>query len=234
MALLQFDNRNRALGAAGAIGVNALLLAGLLTLSVGVPPLRQAPAALISVALNRPPPPPPPPPPDRKEQGASAPPSRGATKAPSPPPPPRPLATPTPAQIAVDPGSQQASGLGAAPGSGGGAGGNGEGSGAGGAGSGRGAGIVTPPVHIAGAFTGADYRAAGLPRGTVATARVSFRVRSDGAADHCSVIQSSGFPSVDQATCRAIEERFRFRPASDAAGRPIDWTIRTDYTWAPR
>jgi hypothetical protein len=31
-----------------------------------------------------------------------------------------------------------------------------------------------------------------------------------------------------------IEQRVRFRPATDGSGAPIDWSIRTDYTWAPR
>ncbi|MBV8778801.1 MAG: TonB family protein, partial [Alphaproteobacteria bacterium] len=210
---------------------NALLLAGLLTFSIHPPAMREASATLVSVAFMEPRPPPPP---DDKPKGASGPRSRGITKAPSPTPPPLPLATPTAAQVAIDPGAQQAGGLGAAPGSGVGQGGSGEGNGAGGPGSGRGAGIVTPPVHIGGGFTGSDYRAARLPRGTLATVRVSFRVRSDGAADQCRVTQSSGFASVDDATCRAIEERFRFRPALDAGGHAFDWTIGTEYTWAPR
>jgi protein TonB len=52
--------------------------------------------------------------------------------------------------------------------------------------------------------------------------------------DQCRVIGSSGFAVIDEATCRLIEQRFRFRPALDASGKPIAWTVRTDYTWAPR
>jgi len=227
-------DRNRALGLAGTIAVHALVVAVLILFSPRFSPLPEAAEpGLVAVELSQPEEPPPPPP-DEVEQGAAAPPSRGVTEAPAPPPPPAPLARPTPAEIPVDPASNQASGLGTAPGSGAGTGGEGAGSGAGGSGSGRGSGAVTPPVRIAGGFTGSDYRAANLPRGTVATVRVSFRVRSDGMADQCRVIEPSRYAVVDQATCRAIEQRFRFRPARDEAGRPVDWTIRTDYTWAPR
>jgi protein TonB len=189
--------------------------------------------ALVSVPLTEPSPPPPPPP-DDVEEPEAAPPSRGVTDAPAPPPPPVPLARPTPADVSPEPASQQASGAGVTPGSGAGQGGEGSGRGSGGDGSGRGAGRITPPERIAGDFTGGDYRATRPPRGAVGTVRVSFRVRSDGSVDGCTVIGANGYPGFADATCPLIEQRFRYRPARDESGRPIDWDIRTDFTWAPR
>jgi protein TonB len=234
MGAQRLNDRNRAIGVAGTVGVHVLVIAVLVLFSPSLSPLsRVAEPGLVAFDLEEPPPPAPPPPND-VEQGAAAPPSRGVTEAPSPPPPPAPLAPPTPAEVAVDPGSGQASGLGAAPGTGAGRGGEGSGSGAGGEGSGRGAGLVTPPQRIEGALTNADYRRARPPEGAAGTVRVSFRVRSDGSADRCAVLGSSGFAEFDEATCRLIEQRFRFRPARDESGRAIDWTVRTEYTWAPR
>lgn len=234
MAAELFDRRSRMLGIAGTVAVHVGVIAALLLFSPRFSPLPGVPEpGLIAVDLDDEPPPPPPPP-DDVEEGAAAPPSRGPTKAPSPPPPPAPLASPTPAEVAIDPGSGQASGAGAAPGSGAGQGGEGSGSGAGGSGSGRGAGLVTPPVRIEGALSNADYRRARPPEGAAGTVGVSFRVRTDGRVDQCTVIRSSGFAVFDEATCRLLTQRFRFRPARDAAGRPIDWTIRTEYTWVPR
>jgi protein TonB len=234
MALRVPHDRNRLAGIAGTVLVHVVAIGVLMLFAPDYVPLPKAlKPALVAVDLT-PPPPPPPPPPDDVEQGASAPPSRGATEAPSPPPPPRPLALPTPAQVAVDPGSQQASGLGNAPGNAAGQGGEGNGSGAGGAGNGRGAGRVSPPVRIEGALSNADYRRARAPEGAAGTVMVSFRVRTDGRADSCSVIRSSGYDVFDEATCRLIEQRFRYQPARDESGRAVDWTIRTDYTWTPR
>lgn len=234
MATQFLHGRQRAIGIAGAIAVHVLVIAVLVLFSPRFSPLPAvAEPGLVAVDLREPPPPAPPPP-DDVEQGAAAPPSRGATEKPSPPPPPVPLARPAPAEVAVDPGSGQASGLGATPGSGAGTGGEGSGSGAGGAGSGRGAGLVTPPQRIEGALTNADYRRASAPEGAAGTVRVSFRVRTDGRVDDCRVIGSSGFAAFDEATCRLIEQRFRFRPARDESGRAVDWTIRTEYTWTPR
>ena len=232
MTAQPLHDRNRALGIAGTIAVHLLAVAVVVLFSPRFTPSpAESGSGLVAVELREPPPPPPP---DDIDEGAAAPPSRGVTEAPSPPPPPAPLASPTPAEVALDPGSGQASGLGAAPGAGAGQGGEGTGSGAGGAGSGRGAGTVTPPQRIEGALTHADYRRARAPEGAAGTALVSFRVRTDGRADLCRVLRSSGFAQFDGETCRLIERRFRFRPARDAAGRPIEWEIRTDYTWTPR
>ena len=235
MALRLPNDRTRWTGIAGTIAVHVIVIGVLLLFAPDYVPLpKVVKPMLVAVDLTPPPPPPPPPPPDDVEQGATAPPSRGNTEAPSPPPPPRPLAMPTPAQVAVDPGSEQASGFGNAGGNAAGQGGEGNGSGAGGSGNGRGAGRVTPPLRIEGGLTNADYRRAQAPRGAAGTVVVSFRVRTDGRADSCSVLRSSGYGEFDEATCRLIQQRFRYRPATDESGRPVDWTIRTDYTWTPR
>jgi len=170
MAVELLSDRNRALGAAGTFLANALLLAVLLSLSTTTPPVQRG-AGLVSFDMAQPPPPSPPP--ASRPAGAAAPPSRGATRAPSPPNPPRPLPTPTPAHPAVDAGSGSASGAGAAAGSGAGQGGQGSG-GSGGAGSGAGSGAVTPPAHVAGALTDADYARSGLPRGAAGTVVIAL------------------------------------------------------------
>jgi protein TonB len=231
MAFKQLNRTNRAIGAAGAIAINALLVLGLLSLSSGIVPLKSVPG-LVAFDVSRPPPAPPLR--KRKPAGATAPTSRGVTKAPSPPKPPRPLPKATPAQPSVDAGSQSASGTGTAAGSGAGQGGQGTDSGSGAGGSGTGTGVATPPIHIAGALTDADYARTSHPRGAEGTVYIAFRVRADGSVDQCSVTRSSGYPAIDAATCRLVEQRFRFRPARDSSGQTIDYTLNTDFTWRPR
>jgi protein TonB len=230
MAFRQLNSKNRAAGIVGAIAINALLIAGLLTLSNGISPLKRV-AGLVAFNVSRPPPPAPPSP-DQKPAGAAAPTSRGATKAPSPPSPPHPLPTPTPAQPSIDPGSEAASGAGSAAGSGAGRGGQGLGTGAGDSGAGNGSGIASQPVRIAGDLTAGDYRRSGLA-GAQARVVVSIRVRSDGRVDQCRVAQSSGYPAVDSATCGLIERRFRFRPAQTPDGRAVDSRIQWLADWHP-
>ena len=173
------------IGIAGAVGMNALLLAALLTMhgNSGIP-AEEDPgfAAIVTADLD----PPPPPEPDAVEEGASAEPSRGETAEPSRPEPERPLPVPL------------------------------------------------PPVRIAGALTDADYRRIRPPEGAGGTVGIAFRVRTDGRIEGCRVERSSGWQVLDAATCRLVTERFRFRPARDAAGRIIPWSLKTDFTWVPR
>jgi protein TonB len=226
MAFRQLNRKNRALGIAGALAINALLIAGLLTLSNGILPLKSVPG-LAAFDISKPPPPPPP---EQKHAAGGAPPSRGATRAPAPPKPPVLVPKATPAPPSIDTGSQAASGAGSAAGSGAGQGGQGTGTGAG---SGAGAGAASPPVHVSGDFTARDYARSGL-RGATAQVIVSLRVRSDGRADNCRVARSSGYAAVDDATCRLIGQRFRFRPARNAGGQAIDSTIQWRADWQPR
>ena len=223
MAAELLHDRNRAFGLAGAIGVHVLAIALLLSVRspAGLP--KASGRALVAVPLREPPPPPPPPPPVQADE--PAPPSRGVNEAPSPPAPPIVLAPPVPAEPSIDPGSGAGSGSGTSAGSG---------SGQGGSGSGEGGGAVTPPVRIAGALTNADYRRTRPPEGAAGTVVVSYRIRTDGRVGRCSVLRSSSYAVLDDATCRLIEQRFRFEPARDAGGRAIDWEVRTDYTWRPR
>jgi protein TonB len=224
MAAELLHDRNRALGLAGALGVHVLAIALLLLVRgpAGVPSAPES--ALVAVPLRQPPPPPPPPE-QVDEPDAPAPPSRGADEAPSPPEPPIVLVPPTPAEPSIDPGSGAGSGIGPSAGSG---------RGEGGAGSGAGGGAATPPVRIAGALTNADYRRTRPPTGAAGTVVVRYRIRADGRVDRCTVLETSGYAVLDEATCRLIEQRFRFEPARDAGGRAIDWEVRTDYTWRPR
>ena len=223
MAAELLHDRNRAFGMAGTIGVHALAIALLLLVRspAGLPPAIEP--GLVAVPLREPPPPPPEVT-DEPDEPAAAPASRGADRAPSPPESPIPLARPTPAEPSIDPGSGSGSGSGASTGSGSGQGGTGSGGG----------GAATPPVRVAGALTDADYRRTRPPEGAAGTVVVSYRVRADGTVDRCTVLRSSNYLVLDEATCRLIERRFRFVPARDASGQAIDWDVRTDYTWRPR
>ena len=44
---------------------------------------------------------------------------------------------------------------------------------------------------------------------------------TNGRAGGCTVVRSSGHAALDATTCRLIEKRFRFEPARDAQGRPV-------------
>lgn len=50
--------------------------------------------------------------------------------------------------------------------------------------------------------------------------RVSYTVDPEGKVSACNVTQSSGFPRLDDATCKIIMRRFRFNPAT-RDGKPV-------------
>lgn len=163
----------------------------------------------------------PPPRPVPKPAGAAAP---SAAKAPRAEPSPKlDLFSPTPAASAAG-----AASFGAWSG----AGGSGKGTGAGSGGNGSGGGLVSPAQRVAGALSDRDYpRDAGRAGGTVG---IAFTVRADGRVDGCRVLGSSGSARLDGLTCSLVTERFRYRPARDATGQPVDSTLRTAFTWGTR
>ncbi|GAA4011747.1 hypothetical protein GCM10022280_06800 [Sphingomonas swuensis] len=230
------SNRDRAVSIAAVLLVHAVVLAGLLTLGGGPAKVLADldPLQVFDVPVEPPPMPPPPPPAVEQkapeEEGAAAPPARKAQATPIQRPEPRvelPVAPPVVA--AETPGTGAAPAPGAAPvdgpGTGAGGQGNGTGSGSGGTGTGGGGsgGKASGPSVIAGTtLRGRDYPRAVL-RAWPSRARVfvAIRVQVDGRATNCRVDRSSGNAVIDQWTCRLVEERVRFRPATDDDGRPV-------------
>jgi protein TonB len=60
---------------------------------------------------------------------------------------------------------------------------------------------------------------------------VRYTVRADGSVGGCTVIKSSGRNDLDRSTCRLIEQRFRYTPARDANGAPVQQTMTGWYDW---
>jgi len=144
--------------------------------------------------------------------------------------PPIQLPIPPPIPVSQTPrqGSDPTQGASNRPGPGTGAGGVGTGTGSGGSGSGTGGGGAggqgTRPTLITPSLTRRDYPpevARFWPRGREAFTAVAVRVQLDGRGTDCKINKSSGVPAIDQWTCRLVETRLRFRPATDDRGRPV-------------
>jgi protein TonB len=177
--------------------------------------------ALTVTEITAEPTPPPPPKPNPRPPAAAAP---AAPAVPQVEPSPR-IALPSPSPAAT------AAGAGSAA-NGSGAGGVGSGSGAGSGGTGTGSGVAVPAQRIAGGLSDRDYpRDAARASGTVG---IGFTVLSDGRVGDCRVLGSSGSPRLDALTCSLVVQRFRYRPARDQAGQPVDSTVRTAFTWGTR
>lgn len=139
------------------------------------------------------------------------------------------LPPPAPPPVAAAPqpgaGSESSAGATPNPGPGSGAGGRGDGTGAGGSGSGTGGG--SKAVWRSGAIRDADYPRDASRAKVGGEVEVRFTIQPSGRVTGCRVTRSSGDASLDATTCRLIEERFRFKPATNAAGDPV----ASQYGW---
>ncbi|WNO54904.1 energy transducer TonB [Stakelama saccharophila] len=221
----------RVRGAVLSIVLSALLGYGLIAgLNVSLP---QVTSRALDVFRVSPPPPPPPenppaqprPKPDPRPEGAASPPNIHSrrTEVTAPEPEIR-LDTESLVTVAPEPGAGKDATAGNADvrGPGTGSGGQGEGTGSGGSGSGAGAGGGTPPRQIGGRLRTADLPQPVIDAGIGGTVEVLFTIHRDGSVSDCGIRRSSGSRALDVTTCRLIEQRYRFTPARDAAGRPIE------------
>ncbi|WP_447762782.1 energy transducer TonB [Sphingopyxis panaciterrae] len=135
--------------------------------------------------------------------------------------------TPPPAVAASHAGTGNDASAGAAPtpGPGSGAGGQGNGTGAGSAGNGTGGG--TRPAWLSGRIDDEDYPKAASRAKVGGEVETRFTILPTGRVTACRITRSSGDSSLDATTCRLIERRFRFKPATDAVGNPI----ASQYGW---
>lgn len=164
----------------------------------------------------------------RREEGAASPENIESEATPVVAPKPRiqlPVPEPKPATQTPNQGNQPTQGASNVIGPGTGAGGVGTGTGSGGSGSGTGGGgtggIATRPAVIRG-ITNRDYPdevSRYWPRGGAVF--IAVRVLPSGRATDCKINRSIGIPAIDQWTCKLVEERAVFRPATDASGRPV-------------
>jgi protein TonB len=230
--------KDRAAAAAGVALFHAILFYALLIGLRGEYAKREE-TRLKLLPLQEAPPPPPvvtvPEKPSKTPEGAAAPPSLKARPSPvvAPPSPlPVPPVLPTvPKALPVPPGSDSSAGVASVDGPGSGMGGEGRGNGSGGSGTGSGSGGARQAERIAGGIANRDYPRSALRDRAQGSVAVRYTVRADGRVGGCTVVRSSGHPELDEVTCRLIEKRFRYRPALDRSGRPMEATEYKNYDW---
>ena len=186
--------------------------------------------ATFNVTITAPPPPPPTAPePDRGEAGEAG--KRAIPKPVAAPKPRRPVAPPSPVPNAPSTGAANSSGA-RDQGAGTGAAGSGSGTGSGAGGRGQGGGLASKAVQVAGNITEADAALFPVPPGGRASrfgqqVTIRFTIGIDGRISNCRVVQPSNDPAADRVVCKLALERFRFRPARNAAGDPVP----SEYGW---
>ena len=237
-------DRYHASGSRGQAAVTALAIEGLIvvTLIYGLTGplalLRKVPASLVSVQLDSPPP-------EKHlrasasaDTGRAAPPSLKADAAPVTAPL-RVVVPPKPIPAAIIPAASTGIKPGAAvvPGPGGGAAGLGNGTGSGnggngpGAGNGDGDGGGTDAEWTGGKIKNGDYPKAVREAHFSGTTVTEVAVGTNGRPTGCRVIRTSGSRTLDVTTCQLIMQRFKFKPARNAAGQATNGSIEYEQEW---
>ena len=117
-------------------------------------------------------------------------------------------------------------------GAGTGAGGQGNGTGSGAGGNGSGGGMATKAVKIAGDINSArDYPRDSRDRRIGDSVIVALTIGTDGRIKSCRVHKPSKDARADQTTCRLASDRFRFKPATDANGNPVESIYGWQQKW---
>lgn len=91
-----------------------------------------------------------------------------------------------------------------------------------------------PPIPAngpAGWVTNDDYPRVAINREYEGTVAYQVEVNAAGRVTGCSVASSSGHEVLDQAACRRIQQRARFRPATDRSGAEVAGTYRGSVSW---
>lgn len=170
-------------------------------------------------------------------EGAASPPSKKARPTPVVAPPPiirldvpPPIAS-VPRETPVPTGTDPSAGVSDIDGPGSGTGGEGFGMGSGGSGSGTGSGGARRAKRLQGALANEDYPRAALRAGAEGSVSVRYTVAADGRVRGCRVTGSSGNRELDATTCRLIERRFVYRPATNARGEAVAQAVSKTYDW---
>ncbi len=83
----------------------------------------------------------------------------------------------------------------------------------------------------AGWVTAEDYPAAALAANSEGVSKVHWDINTEGKAENCTTVESSGSADLDQAACAAILSRARYVPALDKKGRPIRSSAERRVRW---
>jgi protein TonB len=90
-----------------------------------------------------------------------------------------------------------------------------------------------PPASAgsSGSTAPADYPAEALRLHQEGKVEVTLQINEAGRATACTVTRSSGAPSLDEATCRLMIDRARWKPARDEYGHPAPDVVDTSVDW---
>lgn len=88
-----------------------------------------------------------------------------------------------------------------------------------------------PLRNLAAYINDGDYPDQAIRKGEQGASGIRFMVAADGSLSDCRIVEPSGSELLDEATCRIVMTRAKFRPASDQAGEPVPCLYFTRIRW---
>jgi TonB family protein len=85
--------------------------------------------------------------------------------------------------------------------------------------------------NLATLFSDGDYPAEALRNGEQGIVSFELAVGVDGQVTGCTITNSSGSSLLDSTTCSILVRRARFKPATDASGKPLPDTFTGKIVW---
>jgi protein TonB len=76
-----------------------------------------------------------------------------------------------------------------------------------------------------------DYPSRALREEREGVTRFTLQVNAEGRVTDCTVTGSSGSPDLDEAACRALTRRARFKPATNGDGQEVPGTYSNSVRW---
>jgi protein TonB len=76
-----------------------------------------------------------------------------------------------------------------------------------------------------------DYPSRALREEREGVTRFTLQVSAEGRVTNCTVTGSSGSPDLDEAACRALTRRARFKPATNGEGEPVAGSYSNSVRW---
>ncbi len=89
--------------------------------------------------------------------------------------------------------------------------------------------VAQKAVQRGGSISDEDYPSSSIRNEEAGTAVATFTIGTDGRVAACNA--SGASPTLDAETCKLIMRRFRYKPALDTSGSPIEETKSQRVTW---
>lgn len=86
-------------------------------------------------------------------------------------------------------------------------------------------------ANIAGLFSDKDYPAVAIAKGQGGTVRFALLIREDGRVADCTIVATSGVPSLDSQACALLRIRAKFEPARGSDGKPAKDSVVGSIIW---